>query len=111
MLGSCNDSPVGMRILHFDKRGTGMSDRFSRPPSLETRMDDIRAVMDKAGVERAALFAWGDGGPPLAAFFAAAHPERTVALCINPHIHLRRSVGMLRERRGADGLRSCLVRQ
>jgi pimeloyl-ACP methyl ester carboxylesterase len=86
-----------MRILHFDKRGTGMSDRFSRPPSLETRMDDIRAVMDKAGVERAALFAWGDGGPPLVAFFAAAHPERTVALCIDPHIHLRRSVGMLRE--------------
>jgi class 3 adenylate cyclase len=81
----------GMRILHFDKRGTGMSDRFSRPPSLETRMDDIRAVMDTAGVERAALFAWGDGGPPLAAFFAGAHPERTVALCIDPHIHLRRS--------------------
>ncbi len=81
----------GMRILHFDKRGTGMSDRFSRPPHLEARMDDVRAVMDTAGVERAALFAWGDGGPPLAAFFAAAHPERTVALCIDPHIHLRRS--------------------
>ena len=80
-----------MRVLHFDKRGTGMSDRFARPPDLETRMDDVRAVMDTAGVERAALFAWGDGGPPLAAFFAATHPERTLALCIDPHIHLRRT--------------------
>jgi class 3 adenylate cyclase len=80
-----------MRVLHFDKRGTGMSDRFSRPPGLEARMDDVRAVMDAAGVERAALFGWGDGGPPLAAFFAATHPERTIALCIDPHIHTRRS--------------------
>lgn len=80
-----------MRVLQFDKRGTGMSDRFARPPDLEARMDDVRAVMDTAGVERAALFGWGDGGPPLAAFFAAAHPERTVALCIDPHIHLRRT--------------------
>ena len=80
-----------MRVLQFDKRGTGMSDRFARPPDLEARMDDVRAVMDTAGVERAALFGWGDGGPPLAAFFAAAHPERTVALCIDPHIHLRRA--------------------
>ena len=80
-----------MRVLHFDKRGTGMSDRFAQPPGLEARMDDVRAVMDAAGVERAALFGWGDGGPPLAAFFAASHPERTVALCIDPHIHLRRT--------------------
>jgi class 3 adenylate cyclase len=80
-----------MRVLHFDKRGTGMSDRFARPPDLEARMDDVRAVMDTAGVERAAVFGWGDGGPPLAAFFAATHPERTVALCIDPHIHLRRT--------------------
>jgi pimeloyl-ACP methyl ester carboxylesterase len=80
-----------MRVLHFDKRGTGMSDRFERPPDLETRMDDVRAVMDAAGVERAALLGLGDGGPPLAAVFAATHPDRTVALCIDPHIHLRRS--------------------
>ncbi|MEO8425289.1 MAG: adenylate/guanylate cyclase domain-containing protein [Actinomycetota bacterium] len=80
-----------MRVLHFDKRGTGMSDRFAQPPDLEARMDDVRAVMDAAEVERAALFGWGDGGPPLAAFFAATHPERTVALCIDPHIHLRRT--------------------
>jgi hypothetical protein len=51
-----------MRVLHFDKRGVGMSDRFGRPPDLETRMDDVRTVMDAAGVERAALFGWGTGG-------------------------------------------------
>ena len=80
-----------MRVLHFDKRGTGMSDRFAQPPSLEARMDDVRAVLDAADVERAALFGWGDGGPALAAFFAATHPERTVALCVDPHIHLRKA--------------------
>jgi class 3 adenylate cyclase len=79
----------GMRILQFDKRGTGMSDRFSQAPDLDARMDDVRAVMDAADVERAALLGWDDGGPPLAAFFAATHPERTVALCIDPHIHAR----------------------
>lgn len=82
-----------MRVLHFDKRGVGMSDRFGRPPDLETRMDDVRAVMDAAGVERAALFGWGTGGPPLAAFFAAAHPERTLAVCMD---------GYMLERQDAD---------
>jgi class 3 adenylate cyclase/pimeloyl-ACP methyl ester carboxylesterase len=82
-----------MRVLQFDKRGVGMSDRFGRPPDLETRMDDVRAVMDAAGVERAALFGWGTGGPPLAAFFAATHPERTLAVCID---------GFMLERRDAD---------
>jgi len=82
-----------MRVLHFDKRGAGMSDRFGRPPDLETRMDDVRAVMDAAGVERAALFGWGTGGPPLAAFFAATHPERTLAVCMD---------GYMLERRDAD---------
>ena len=53
-----------MRILNFDKRGTGMSDRFAQPPDLEVRMDDVRAVMDAAGVGRAALLGWGTGGPP-----------------------------------------------
>jgi len=80
-----------MRVLHFDKRGVGLSDRFGRPPDLETRMDDVRAVMDAAGAERAALFGWGTGGPPLAAFFAATHPERTLAICVDPHILERRS--------------------
>jgi class 3 adenylate cyclase len=80
-----------MRVLHFDKRGTGMSDRFTRPPNLDARMDDVRAVMDAARVDRAALFAWGDGGPPLATFFAATNPDRTLALCIDPHIQLKRA--------------------
>jgi class 3 adenylate cyclase len=78
-----------MRVLNFDKRGVGMSDRFERPPDLETRMDDIRAVMDAAGVERAALLGYNSGGPQMASFFAASHPERTVALCIDPAIRDR----------------------
>ena len=53
-----------MRVLVFDKRGTGMSDRFASPPDLETRMDDVRAVMDAAGVERAALLGWVVDGTP-----------------------------------------------
>jgi class 3 adenylate cyclase len=76
-----------MRVLVFDKRGTGMSDRFTEPPHLEARMDDVRAVMDAAGVERAALLGWGTGGPQLGCVFAATHPERTVALCIDPNVH------------------------
>jgi len=69
------------RLLLFDKRGTGMSDRFVGAPTLETRMDDIRTVMDAAGSERAALIGLGDGGP-LAALFAATYPERTIGLVL-----------------------------
>ena len=76
-----------LRVLVFDKRGTGMSDRFTEPPHLEARMDDVRAVMDAAGVERAALLGWGTGGPQLGCMFAATYPERTVALCIDPNVH------------------------
>lgn len=76
----------GMRVLQFDKRGTGMSDRIIGAPDLETRMDDVRAVMDAAGVERAALFGWGTGGAALALFFAASHPERTIAVCSDGNI-------------------------
>ena len=79
----------GMRVLHFDKRGAGMSDRISRPPDLETRMDDVRAVMDAAGVGGAAVFGWGGGGPMLAAFFAATYPDRTVALCLDGSVRQR----------------------
>jgi class 3 adenylate cyclase len=82
-----------MRVLVFDKRGTGMSDRFARPPDLGDRMDDVRAVMDAAQVERAALFGWGTGGPPSALFFAATHPERTVAVCTDPCILERQAAG------------------
>ena len=69
------------RLILFDKRGTGLSDRVpaSDLPSLETRMDDVRAVMDVVGSERAALFGASEGGS-MAILFAATYPERTAAL-------------------------------
>jgi pimeloyl-ACP methyl ester carboxylesterase len=67
------------RLILFDKRGTGLSDRVSDMPNLETRMDDVRAVMDAAGSERAALMGYSEGGP-LCALFAATYPERAMAL-------------------------------
>jgi class 3 adenylate cyclase/pimeloyl-ACP methyl ester carboxylesterase len=79
-----------VRILVFDKRGIGMSDRFTHAPTLETRMDDVRAVMDDAGVERAAVIGWGTGGPALAVLFAATYPDRTVALLIDGEVRGRR---------------------
>jgi len=71
------------RLILFDKRGMGLSDRVSedRLPSLETRMDDVRAVMDAAGSERAAVFGVSEGGP-MAMLFAATYPERTIALIL-----------------------------
>ena len=69
------------RLIMLDKRGTGLSDRVSNVPDLETRMDDIRAVMEAAGSERAALFGLADGGA-LAILFAATYPERTAALVL-----------------------------
>jgi pimeloyl-ACP methyl ester carboxylesterase/class 3 adenylate cyclase len=71
------------RVLMFDKRGTGMSDRVSldRLPTLEERMDDVRAVMDAVGSNRAALFGVSEGGP-MCTLFAATYPERTVALVV-----------------------------
>jgi pimeloyl-ACP methyl ester carboxylesterase len=50
------------RLILFDKRGTGLSDRVADMPSLEVRMDDLRAVMDAVGSERAALFGYSEGG-------------------------------------------------
>jgi pimeloyl-ACP methyl ester carboxylesterase len=67
------------RVLVFDKRGVGLSDPVPTAPTVEERMDDIRAVMDAAGSERAALLGYSEGGS-MAALFAAAHPDRTVAL-------------------------------
>jgi pimeloyl-ACP methyl ester carboxylesterase/DNA-binding CsgD family transcriptional regulator len=63
------------RLIRFDKRGTGMSDRVTGAMSLEERIDDIRAVLDAAGVERASLLGFSEGGT-MAAVFAAGHPER-----------------------------------
>jgi class 3 adenylate cyclase len=70
-----------MRVIRFDKRGTGASDRVSGVPSLEERMDDVRAVMDAAGAERAALLGHVDGAA-LAMLFAATYPERVFALVL-----------------------------
>lgn len=71
------------RFIVFDKRGTGLSDRVSadKLPTLEERMDDVRAVMDAVGSERAALFGYSEGGP-MSALFAATYPERTTALIL-----------------------------
>ena len=69
------------RLLVFDKRGSGMSDRAVGVPTLETRMDDIRAVMDAANSEQAILIGIYDGGA-LGALFAATYPERTLALVL-----------------------------
>jgi pimeloyl-ACP methyl ester carboxylesterase len=67
------------RLIVFDKRGTGLSDRVAGIADLETRMDDIRAVMDAAGSESAAVCGVSEGGP-MALLFAATYPERVRAL-------------------------------
>jgi pimeloyl-ACP methyl ester carboxylesterase len=71
------------RVMLFDKRGVGLSDRVSedRLPSLEVRMDDARAVMDAVGSERAVVLGHSEGGP-MAALFAATYPERAIALIL-----------------------------
>jgi len=69
------------RLILFDKRGTGLSDRIGDLPSLEVRMDDVRAVMDAVSSERAALFGISEGGA-MSMLFAATYPERTRALAL-----------------------------
>jgi class 3 adenylate cyclase len=69
------------RLIVFDKRGQGLSDRLGRPPTLEESMDDLGAVMDAAGSERAAIFAISEGGP-MSALFAATHPDRVSSLVL-----------------------------
>jgi pimeloyl-ACP methyl ester carboxylesterase/class 3 adenylate cyclase len=69
------------RLILFDKRGTGLSDRAAGIPDLETRMDDIRAVMDAAGSKRAAVIGVSEGGP-MTLLFAATYPERTAAAIV-----------------------------
>jgi pimeloyl-ACP methyl ester carboxylesterase len=72
------------RLILFDKRGTGLSDRVPLDdlPTLETRMDDMRAVMDAVGVERTAVLGHSEGGS-MCALFAATYPERTQALVMS----------------------------
>ena len=69
------------RLVVFDKRGTGLSDPVASAPTLEERADDLRAVMDAAGMERAAVLGISEGGT-MALMFAAGHPERTSALVL-----------------------------
>jgi len=69
------------RVILFDKRGTGMSDRDVGAPTLEERMDDVRAIMDAAGSERAVIHGVSEGGP-MGALFAATFPERTSHLIL-----------------------------
>ncbi len=69
------------RLIRFDKRGTGMSDPVSGAPTLETRMDDVRAVMDAVGSRRAAFYGLSEGAA-MSILFAATYPERTGALIV-----------------------------
>lgn len=69
------------RLIVYDKRGMGLSSRGTPGTPLETRMDDIRAVLDHAGIERAAVMGESEGGP-LSMLFAAAHPERVTHLIL-----------------------------
>jgi pimeloyl-ACP methyl ester carboxylesterase len=69
------------RLIRFDKRGTGLSDRGVGLPDFETRMDDVRAVMDAVGSDSAALCGYSEGGP-MSVLFAATYPERVRALVL-----------------------------
>ncbi|HET6831459.1 MAG TPA: adenylate/guanylate cyclase domain-containing protein [Solirubrobacterales bacterium] len=69
------------RLVLFDKRGQGLSDRLGRPPTLEESMDDLGAVMDAVGIEQAAIFGISEGGP-MSMLYAATHPERVSALVL-----------------------------
>ena len=69
------------RVILFDKRGTGLSDPITGVPTLETRMEDVHAVLDAVGSERAALFGISEGGP-MSILFAATYPQRTTAMVL-----------------------------
>src|ERR1700712_4597647 len=69
------------RVVTFDKRGQGLSDRMSGAPSLEQRMDDVRAIMDEIGSRRAALLGVSEGCP-MGVLFAATYPDRVSHLAL-----------------------------
>ncbi len=69
------------RLIMFDKRGTGLSDRLREPATLEARMDDLRAVLDAAGSDRAVLFGTAEAGA-MCMLFAATYPDRTLGLAL-----------------------------
>jgi len=76
----CEQLASFTRLIRFDKRGMGLSDRV-RVGTLEERMEDVRAVMDAAGSKHAALMGTSEGGP-MSMLFAASYPERTCALVL-----------------------------
>jgi pimeloyl-ACP methyl ester carboxylesterase len=69
------------RVVLYDKRGQGLSDRLGRPPTLEDSMDDLEAVMAAAGCERPAIFGISEGGP-LSTLFVATHPHQVHSLVL-----------------------------
>ena len=69
------------RVITFDKRGQGLSDRITGAPSLEQRMDDVRTIMDAVGSQRAVLFGFSEGCP-MSVLFAATYPERVSHLVL-----------------------------
>src|ERR1700727_2933386 len=69
------------RVVTFDKRGQGLSDRISGAPSLEQRIDDVRAVMDEVGSKHAVLLGFSEGSP-MSALFAATYPDRVSKLIL-----------------------------
>jgi class 3 adenylate cyclase len=77
----CERMTVFARLVRFDKRGTGLSDRPPGVPTLEERMEDARAVLDAVGLERAHVLGWSEGGP-LAVLLAVTHPERVLSLTL-----------------------------
>ena len=87
------------RLVRFDKRGAGLSDRVERMPTIEDRMDDVRAVMEAAGSERAAILGLSEGGP-LGIVFAATNPDRTSGLILwNTFARLAWAPGIAEEHR------------
>ncbi len=89
------------RFITFDKRGQGLSDKISDAPSLEERMDDVRAVMDAAGVERAALMGYSEGSA-MSALFAATYPERVSHLLLFGGYATARTMTVDFEKRAAE---------
>ena len=69
------------RVIMFDKRGQGLSDRVVAEQTMEERIDDVRAVMDEAGSRSATIYGWSEGGP-MSIMFAATYPERVTALIL-----------------------------
>jgi DNA-binding SARP family transcriptional activator/pimeloyl-ACP methyl ester carboxylesterase len=77
----CERMTAFARLIRFDKRGTGLSDRPAGVQPLEERMEDAHAVLDAAGLERVHVLGWSEGGP-LALLLAATHPERVLSLVL-----------------------------